>query len=175
MAVRMKLNVVDSPKPWFSGGLRFTCTECGNCCTGGPGYVWISGVEIARLAQHLGLSTRQVRIKYCRKIDGRTSLNEVRSAEGNYDCVFLREEKVAAPAESGTNAPVVRRTCAIYEARPLQCRTWPFWPENVKSPTAWRHAAQRCEGMNYGARIFTRKKIESLRDAEDWPVNPPTS
>ena len=37
-----------------------------------------------------------------------------------YDCVFLKEDP-----ERG------RKTCSIYPVRPLQCRTWPFWPENL--------------------------------------------
>ena len=35
----MNLNVLDDPaaEPWYADGLAFTCTQCGNCCTGGPG------------------------------------------------------------------------------------------------------------------------------------------
>ena len=40
----------DTNQPWYADGLSFTCTQCGNCCTGGPGYVWISDMEIDRLA-----------------------------------------------------------------------------------------------------------------------------
>ena len=43
-------------KVWYEQGLRFTCTTCGNCCTGGPGYVWVTDEEVDRLAAHLGLS-----------------------------------------------------------------------------------------------------------------------
>ena len=25
--------------PWYNDGLRFTCTRCGHCCTGEPGFV----------------------------------------------------------------------------------------------------------------------------------------
>ena len=31
----------DESAPWYRDGLRFTCTRCGNCCTGAPGYVWV--------------------------------------------------------------------------------------------------------------------------------------
>ena len=27
-------------EPWYRDGLRFQCTQCGNCCTGDPGVVW---------------------------------------------------------------------------------------------------------------------------------------
>ena len=34
--------------------------------------------------------------------------------------------------------------------RPTQCRTWPFWASNVKSPKAWKSAAKHCPGMQNG-------------------------
>ena len=34
-------------KPWYAEGLRFKCTECGQCCTGAPGYVWVNEEEVA--------------------------------------------------------------------------------------------------------------------------------
>jgi Fe-S-cluster containining protein len=159
--------------PWYGGGLRFTCTQCGNCCTGGPGYVWISNVEIQRLADHLKLTTRQVIRKYLRKIGSRYSLKENRNARGEYDCIFLTEEKRAP--RNGEQIVYTKRGCSIYPVRPLQCRTWPFWDGNLISPEAWRNSSERCHGMNNGSRVFSMKEIESLRDAQDWPVKPPTS
>jgi hypothetical protein len=172
----MKLDVIapTAPKqPWYADGLRFTCTQCGNCCTGGPGYVWISRDEIDRLATHLELSAREVVHRYCRRLGGRYSLNERRNAQGNYDCVFLKEERLT----SGQGAEAVvhtRRTCQIYPVRPLQCRTWPFWDGLLQSPGEWERASRRCPGMNTGNK-YTRDQIESLRDAGDWPQEPPGS
>lgn len=171
----MKLDVLpDSAAvdPWYAEGLKFTCSQCGNCCTGGPGFVWISRDEIVRLAEHLRISPEEVVERYCRKVDGQFSLKEFRNSAGNYDCVFLKEEKVAT---SGGAVTHTRRQCTVYEVRPLQCRTWPFWPENLWSRKTWDHAARRCHGMNAGQRHFTRETIEALRDAKDWPQNPPTS
>src|SRR6478736_6106569 len=90
----MKLDVL--PKsgekdPWYAKGLSFTCTQCGNCCTGGPGFVWISDEEVRRLAEFLKLTKREVLDKYCRRIGKRLSLNEQLMPNGNYDCVFLTE------------------------------------------------------------------------------------
>src|SRR4051812_5367733 len=122
----MKLQVVqqniDSPNvsPWYADGLKFTCSQCGNCCTGGPGYVWISTIEIGRLAEFLKITPQEVVQRYCRKIDGRYSLKEVRRGE-NYDCIFLTEEKV--PVGNGSKVVHTKRGCSIYPVRPLQCRT----------------------------------------------------
>lgn len=147
--------------PWYADGLSFTCTQCGNCCTGDPGYVWISDQEVQRLADYLKQPVREVVKKYCRRIGGRLSLKERKSLKGEYDCIFLEEV-------SG------RRTCTVYPVRPLQCRTWPFWEGNLASKKSWDRAGKKCPGLNKGKR-YTRSQIEALRDADDWPENPPSS
>src|SRR5258706_2955612 len=165
----MKLNVIPPQSPWYADGLAFTCTCCGNCCTGVPGFVWMSDEEITRLAEHLGLSRDETLKKYCRKIGQRVSLKEKLSPQGNYDCIFLEE----TPAKSG-KIPLRSRVSGIYAVRPLQCRTWPFWAGNLASKENWDEAAKRCPGMNEG-RHYTQERIEALRDAPDWPDRPPTS
>ena len=159
--------------PWYSSGLQFTCTECGNCCTGGPGYVWISPDEIDRLAKHLKLSRKETLQAYCRRIGGRISLKETRTPQDNYDCIFLREIP-PTPAERRRGQRLPKRICSIYSVRPLQCRTWPFWHGNLYDKEAWNRAATRCPGLNTG-RHYTQQQIEHLRDTPDWPDNPPTS
>lgn len=154
----MTLKVIQpNPQLWYRDGLSFSCTQCGNCCTGGPGYVWISQEEIARMAQYLEISTQELLEKYCRKLGERISLQERRTAEGNYDCIFLEEEP-------GTR----KRICTVYPVRPLQCRTWPFWDGNLASKENWDRAGRRCPGMDRGKK-YSLKQIEALRTAEDWP------
>jgi len=174
----MELNVIQrdsrTDQPWYAAGLTFTCSQCGNCCTGGPGYVWISNVEIDRLAEHLKIPRKQVIERYCRKVEGKYSLKEHRNAQGLYDCTFLKEVKVASEG-NGDQVVHTKRICTVYPVRPLQCRTWPFWSENLASPDRWNRSAVRCPGMNRGGRTFTREQIEALRDAKDWPQAPPTS
>ena len=66
------LNRDDGPAaPWYADGLTFTCTTCGNCCTGGPGYVWVTTEEVRRLAEHLRLTPEEVVERYCRRVGGR--------------------------------------------------------------------------------------------------------
>jgi Fe-S-cluster containining protein len=175
----MKLQVMPSDPPWYGGGLKFKCTQCGNCCTGGPGFVWISDEEIHRLAEFLKLTQEQVRLKYCRKVGGRWSLKERRTPQGNYDCVFLTEIPAARGGNkdlpAGAQAPLARRGCSIYAVRPLQCRTWPFWHSNLDEPDSWARAGEKCPGLNGGTRTFSVEEIEALRDAADWPEDPPSS
>lgn len=182
-------------KPWYENGLNFTCTTCGNCCTGGPGFVFVEDNEIELAAKHLGIGVAEFRDRYCRQVGTRVSFKEVRQPSGLHDCIFLTE--VAPKGSAGTSAaetkpasgkksakkelepgqavPLNRRVCAIYPVRPLQCRTWPFWPENMKSRAAWDRAAKGCPGMNRGGRHFTKDQAETIRDANEWPKNPPTS
>jgi uncharacterized protein len=157
-----------SDEPWFSQGLRFTCTQCGNCCSGPPGFVWVSDEELAKLAEFLGTTTKQVLRKYCRKVGRQIALKEIKNkSTGGHDCIFIKE----IPSGSSRQK---RRICSVYSVRPLQCRTWPFWEGNLSSLAAWNRAAKTCLGMNRGE-SFSRTRIERLRDAEVWPHNPPTS
>src|SRR5688572_15844989 len=100
-------------QPWFQDGLRFTCTQCGDCCTGAPGYVWVNQEEIAALARRLNLPVDEFEQKYVRRVGIRKSLTEF----PNGDCVLFDGQA---------------RKCTVYEDRPRQCKTWPFWESNVR-------------------------------------------
>ncbi len=130
------------------------------------------------MAEFLGTSPQEVVEKYCRKVGGRFSLRERKHPRhGGYDCIFIKEipvENQKSEESSAEKTKHTRRICSIYSVRPLQCRTWPFWSGNLSSKAAWESASKRCPGMNQGE-LFDRARIEKLRDAEDWPVNPPTS
>lgn len=125
----MKLAVDD--QPWFNQGLRFQCTQCGDCCTGAPGFVWVNADEIAALAAEVGIDAEEFERKYVRKIGVRRSLVEF----PNGDCVFFDGQA---------------RKCTVYGARPRQCRTWPFWDSNIKSPEDWERTCEACPGSGQG-------------------------
>lgn len=162
------------PDAWFADGLRFSCSQCGNCCTGEPGHVWISIEEVQRLAAHLNRPAQEVIDEYCRKVGGKLSLRERRNARGEHDCIFLEEHKVQTRTPDGQRVTQLKRVCTIYPVRPLQCRTWPFWSENLQDEARWNRAARRCPGMNVG-KTWTYKHIVALRDAPDWPKAAPDS
>ncbi|RXJ88938.1 zinc/iron-chelating domain-containing protein [Arcobacter sp. CECT 8983] len=89
------------------------CESCeGNCCIGESGNIWISRQEIEYLKNHLNISIEELTSKYIEKRGYRYSIKERKLAENNYACIFFDLEK---------------RQCGIYEARPTQCRTFPFW------------------------------------------------
>jgi len=141
--------------PWYKDGLRFSCSQCGNCCTGGPGAVWYTADEGHAMATALGLSDEEFSARYTREIENRRSLNE-RETEHGFDCVFL--DRTTQPG---------RALCSVYTARPGQCRTWPFWPENLESPQAWKAAKDRtpCHGMDNG-KLYPIEQIRIMRDLD---------
>jgi uncharacterized protein len=131
-------------EPWFRQGLKFACTGCGDCCTGAPGYVWVNKAEIEALAAAIGIEVAEFERRYVRKVGIRKSLVEW----SNGDCIFFHGES---------------RTCQVYDVRPRQCRTWPFWPSNLASPMAWQSTAERCRGCNRG-RLVPSEKIQAQVD-----------
>ena len=120
----------DFDEPWYRAGLRFQCTMCGKCCTRAPGNVWINDDELKALAEFLRESVEIVTETYTRVAHRGRTLRE----KGNGDCVFYDKDA----------------GCTIYPVRPAQCRTWPFWASNVKSPQAWQHTAAICPGSGSG-------------------------
>ena len=139
-----------SQEKWYQDGLRFSCVECGQCCTGEPGYVWLTAEEMGRIAEFLELPDKTLPSKMVRRVGFRYSLTE----RSNGDCVFLVNHDG-------------KRQCSIYEVRPLQCRTWPFWTSNLKSPVDWAFAGEVCPGMNNGKKHDVTH-IETMRTKKEW-------
>jgi len=89
------------------------CDTCeGNCCIGESGNIWINKQEIENLSSHLDISLEELRVRFLEKRGYKYSIKEVKLSSDNYACVFFNLEK---------------KQCSIYEARPIQCRTFPFW------------------------------------------------
>lgn len=131
-------------KPWYREGLRFECTQCGDCCTGAPGYVWVNKEEIQTLADEMGATDLELfEEQYVRKVGVRKSLQEF----PNGDCVFFDPEA---------------RRCTVYGARPRQCRTWPFWSSNLKDRESWARTCEDCPGSGTG-KLYTFDEIDQQR------------
>ncbi len=100
--------------------------------------------EIAALSDALGFDdVEKFEDKYVRKIGIRKSLVEF----PNGDCVFFDTDS---------------RNCMVYEHRPRQCKTWPFWDSNLKSPEAWADTCESCPGSGKG-KLYSLEKIEVQR------------
>jgi Fe-S-cluster containining protein len=132
---------VDKGRRFYQNGIRFECQGEGKCGIprGRYGYVYLSFNDRRRLAAHLGITSAEFTSMYTNHVDG---LYELRYA--GKDCPFLK-----------------RGRCEVYDARPNQCRTWPFWPENMNSAVWEREVAAWCPGVGKG-RLYTADEIEDI-------------
>jgi hypothetical protein len=147
---------------WFSrpdndsgrAGLSFSCTLCGNCCSGDGGYVLFTDAEAEALAARLGVSHAEFIERFTHDTIAGRSFRERRGDSG-YECIFLEHHTIPG-----------KRVCGVYEDRPTQCRTWPFWRSNLAGPWSWTNAARNCPGVNTGRR-YSVQEIRILRDKVD--------
>jgi uncharacterized protein len=128
---------------WYRDGLRFSCTRCGNCCTGEPGYVWVNGDELAAIAAFRQEPLDDIIGLYTRSTARGRSLRE----KANGDCVFYDKS----------------HGCTIYPVRPRQCRTWPFWASNLKTPRDWQRTRSVCPGAGQGELISAEEITQRLK------------
>ena len=135
-----------------SAGLKFECTQCGKCCTKRDKYahVYLDEHEMRAMAKLLGIGLRSFRERY-------TSMDEIGWDE-------LRFEGEACPfLDPASNH------CAVYAARPVQCRTFPFWDEMVDANGWTERALAYCEGLGRGP-VWPQAEVEAamreMRDAD---------
>jgi Fe-S-cluster containining protein len=171
----LRMSTEATREPWYKEGISFSCTMCGNCCSGSPGSVRFTKSEAEVMARKLEVSTAFFEEKYARvETDGESrwlELKEVPSPPRKYDdglvvqagldCIFLDRKTVPGKA-----------LCGLYEARPFQCRSWPFWPEIVDTEDDWKEASQGaegCPGLGKGSVKYTMEEIqEQVRLTEEY-------
>jgi hypothetical protein len=131
---------------WYAQGIRFGCTEGGDCCHTHGEYasVYFSGREERALADHLGVTLSTVRARYVRR--DRSGYRVARSKDGA--CIFLEGCR-----------------CSIYPVRPVPCRTWPFWPETLERGTWDREVVPFCRGVGKG-KLHPLHEIEAQARAK---------
>jgi Fe-S-cluster containining protein len=126
---------------WHAAGLRFSCHQCNACCRGAqPGWVYVSPRQVERIARLLAMTVPAFRARFLRSDEDGDTVLELKP---NGDCVFWDEG------------------CTVYAARPHQCRTFPFWPENLESPAAWQELKQFCHGIDEG-HLYALSEIKSV-------------
>lgn len=129
-------------EPFYKDGLRFSCARCSGCCRGGPGYVFLSKADLARLLGRFGLGFPEFFRRYCTLVDTGIGFALSFAEKKNYDCIFWGAEG-----------------CSIYEDRPVQCSTFPFWNSVLATPETWAEAGDDCPGINNGE-LRSREYIE---------------
>ena len=112
---------------------HFVCRPgCSACCEQ-PGEVYLAPGDAPRLARFLGIPLSEFYKRYCAPEDDQGPRLTIPD-EG--ECWFLEEGR-----------------CAVHAAKPLQCRTFPFWPENVRTKSAWKRISRYCPGIGEGERL----------------------
>ncbi len=129
--------------PWYAEGLRFECTQCGACCSGEPGYVWVDEAEVTAMAAEMGLEVEAFERKFVRQVGNDKSLIEYPDG----DCIMLDPRT---------------RKCTVYGSRPIQCRTWPFWDSTLGKRGDWKETCEVCPGAGTG-RLYALEEIELAR------------
>ena len=88
------------------------CESCqGRCCTGESGYIYVSKNEIQKISTLLNLEVKLFVEKYLFKKMYKYSIKEIQYND-SFECIFYDRES---------------NGCNIYDARPTQCKTFPFW------------------------------------------------
>ncbi len=118
---------------FWQTGLHFSCTRCGTCCRGEPGYVMLSANDIQRMSSFLSMPEENFLYEYCRPVRRRDGVYVSLIEKKNYDCIFW---------EDG---------CRIYSARPLQCSAYPFWFSLLDSKDNWNQEKEYCPGVGNGS------------------------
>ena len=135
----------------FKNGIKFQCQGSGNCCVSrnSYGYVYLSIKDIKRFSKYFNISIKGFKLKYCQTTDGFIHLSEKNNLNGK--CIFLKNNR-----------------CTVYKSRPSQCRTWPFWNENMNAKVWNSDIAINCPGIGKGKKINSVKIKKLLkRDYEN--------
>lgn len=124
---------------YFENGLRFECQQCGKCCRGKPGYVFVFEHEAQKIAEYLDISREQFIKEYTTKYATFYSLIE----KENGDCIFWDE------------------ICTIHEVRPYQCFSYPFWWGLITSEKKWKERGTFCPGIDKG-KLYSFEEIKDI-------------
>jgi uncharacterized protein len=119
-------------RPWWADGLPFECQQSGRCChqRGEYGHVYVNYQERSLLAEQLNITLGEFTKKYTNSEDDGSRV--LRFVDGH--CIFLRGS-----------------ACQVHAAKPVQCRTWPFWKELLESEQSYQTEVRNfCPGSRTG-------------------------
>jgi Fe-S-cluster containining protein len=147
----------------LENGIEFSCQMCGACCRGfKEGEVYLYPDDIARLAKLLNLTSkarlRKFAKEYLKVVNDSFFWKDPDASRGktyryktlgfkftgdDEHCDFLKDNK-----------------CTIHEARPFQCRCFPFWQMLVSSSKNLVNYSKKCPGLKVlKGKRYTREEI----------------
>mmetsp|Transcript_9770 Transcript_9770/g.14997 ORF Transcript_9770/g.14997 Transcript_9770/m.14997 type:complete len:304 (+) Transcript_9770:94-1005(+) len=130
-----QLSSLGIKKPWYleyNQKLPFDCTACGKCCQT-KGNVYMSPEEIQKAAKVIEISVEDFIDEYASLIlDSDDDNNDASDKKSSSPWIQLRNNDKGSCVFLGSD-----NLCKIYEARPSQCSTYPFWTSIMSSKDAW--------------------------------------
>jgi uncharacterized protein len=121
---------------------EFKCQRCSSCCRKSPGVVFLTKEDAEKIINYLKISMNDFINKYCREIFRNDKSILGLLEKPNFDCIFW---------ENGG--------CAVYQARPIQCVTYPYWPVILESENRWNNEMNNCLGINKKGSLTIEDKI----------------
>jgi len=147
----------------LENGIEFSCQMCGACCRGfKEGEVYLYKDDIARLAKLLNLTSkarlRKFAKEYLKVVSDSFFWKEPGAARAktyryktlgfkftgdDEHCDFLKDNE-----------------CTIHEARPFQCKCFPFWQMLVSNKKNFVDYSKKCPGLKVlKGKRYTREEI----------------
>jgi len=124
---------------FFDEGIFFSCLNCGACCTGNSGTIYLTEEEISAIADFLQISVSECKEKYLFPFRDSYSVKE----KENGDCIFYHTG------------------CKIQTVKPNQCSSYPFWLENLRSNYKWKQTKASCPGIGKG-KLYSKEEILAI-------------
>ncbi len=112
---------------------RFQCRRSGRCCQVRGGVAWVSEEEQVAIAEFKQVTYEEFHATHVRELPD-PATGQIRQAlrdRADGACCLL----------DGANE------CSVYEARPTQCRDFPFWDSVTGDPHGFERARAVCPGI----------------------------
>ena len=130
------MNPLDDRTYFFDKGIFFECQRCGACCTGEPGIIYVDHDDVSRIAGHLEQPVSRFITDYLYPFENSYTIRE----------------------DAGGRCLLYEDGCTVYPVRPGQCKTYPFWFENLRSRKKWQRVSRECPGIGHGL-LYSRSQI----------------
>ena len=153
------------PFPWFrnknnpeESNLKFSCIQCGRCCKGrSRTQVFLNEAEINDISSYLEIDdSNDFLSKYTYAVkhpnDENQLLISLKSKLSESSNCSLPTIATSTDSELSQLQCVfldaTTNQCSIYEVRPTQCRSYPYWSNNLIGEAEWSAESKKCPGIN---------------------------
>ncbi len=143
------MNKLNKRSYFFDNGICFECQQCGVCCTGNPGTIYVDKSELSSIAKFLKIHVADFKEKYLYPFKNSYSIRE--HPDGR--CFFYKD------------------MCKIYSIRPGQCSSYPFWFTNLRSEKKWKSVSKECRGIGQGHLHSKKKILKVVQTTFPWIID----